>query len=97
MLYFSKKKYHHKIKQKGCFVSLLQIFPNADLRLLKHCVSVRDRLLQKQYEQHKVRLLPAIESFGYIFKVGDYVYIYGRVNDLYDMVDIYDRYFEYHK
>ncbi|XP_007577686.1 steroid 17-alpha-hydroxylase/17,20 lyase [Poecilia formosa] len=31
----------------------LQIFPNADLRLLKHCVSVRDKLLQKKYEEHK--------------------------------------------
>ncbi|KAA8579026.1 hypothetical protein FQN60_010626 [Etheostoma spectabile] len=30
------------------------IFPNADLRLLKHCVSIRDRLLQKKYEEHKV-------------------------------------------
>lgn len=35
-------------------VSLLQIFPNADLRLLKQCVSLRDELLQMQYEQHKV-------------------------------------------
>lgn len=78
-------------------MSLLQIFPNADLRLLKHCVSVRDRLLQKQYEQHKVRLLPAIKSFGYIFKVGHYVYVCGCVNDLYDMFDIHDRYFEFHK
>ncbi|XP_010749260.1 steroid 17-alpha-hydroxylase/17,20 lyase isoform X1 [Larimichthys crocea] len=31
----------------------LQIFPNADLRLLKECVSVRDKLLQKQYDEHK--------------------------------------------
>ncbi|XP_044069009.1 steroid 17-alpha-hydroxylase/17,20 lyase [Siniperca chuatsi] len=31
----------------------LQIFPNADLRLLKQCVSIRDRLLQKQYDEHK--------------------------------------------
>ncbi|XP_041645223.1 steroid 17-alpha-hydroxylase/17,20 lyase [Cheilinus undulatus] len=31
----------------------LQIFPNADLRLLKQCVAVRDQLLQKQYDQHK--------------------------------------------
>nr|AFM35728.1 17-alpha-hydroxylase [Thamnaconus septentrionalis] len=31
----------------------LQIFPNADLRLLKQCVSLRDELLQMQYEQHK--------------------------------------------
>ncbi|XP_054886247.1 steroid 17-alpha-hydroxylase/17,20 lyase [Poeciliopsis prolifica] len=31
----------------------LQIFPNADLRLLKHCVSVRDKLLQKKYDEHK--------------------------------------------
>lgn len=38
--------------------SLPQIFPNADLRLLKQCVSVRDKLLQKEYDKHKVR--PAI-------------------------------------
>ncbi|XP_059215600.1 steroid 17-alpha-hydroxylase/17,20 lyase [Centropristis striata] len=31
----------------------LQIFPNADLRLLKQCVSVRDELLQKKYNEHK--------------------------------------------
>lgn len=31
-----------------------QIFPNADLRLLKQCVSVRDKLLQKEYDKHKV-------------------------------------------
>uniref|UniRef100_A0A8C4E9U6 Cytochrome P450 1A1 n=1 Tax=Dicentrarchus labrax TaxID=13489 RepID=A0A8C4E9U6_DICLA len=31
----------------------LQMFPNADLRLLKECVSIRDKLLQKQYEEHK--------------------------------------------
>uniref|UniRef100_H3DQX4 Steroid 21-hydroxylase n=3 Tax=Tetraodon nigroviridis TaxID=99883 RepID=H3DQX4_TETNG len=34
-------------------ISLSQIFPNADLRLLKQCVSVRDKLLQKQYDKHK--------------------------------------------
>ncbi|KAM6965445.1 steroid 17-alpha-hydroxylase/17,20 lyase [Aplochiton taeniatus] len=31
----------------------LQIFPNSDLRLLKHCVSLRDSLLQKKYDEHK--------------------------------------------
>ncbi|XP_042357753.1 steroid 17-alpha-hydroxylase/17,20 lyase [Plectropomus leopardus] len=31
----------------------LQIFPNADLRLLKQCVSIRDKLLQKKYDEHK--------------------------------------------
>ncbi|XP_034040567.1 steroid 17-alpha-hydroxylase/17,20 lyase [Thalassophryne amazonica] len=31
----------------------LQIFPNADLRLLKHCVSIRDQLLQRKYDEHK--------------------------------------------
>lgn len=31
----------------------LQIFPNADLCLLKQCVSVRDQLLQKKYDEHK--------------------------------------------
>lgn len=38
------------------FLSLSQIFPNADLRLLKHCVSVRDKLLQKKFDEHKVTL-----------------------------------------
>ncbi|XP_077469019.1 steroid 17-alpha-hydroxylase/17,20 lyase isoform X2 [Stigmatopora argus] len=31
----------------------LQVFPNADLRLLKQCVSMRDKLLHKKYEEHK--------------------------------------------
>uniref|UniRef100_A0AAQ6AEH6 Uncharacterized protein n=1 Tax=Amphiprion ocellaris TaxID=80972 RepID=A0AAQ6AEH6_AMPOC len=31
----------------------LQIFPNADLHLLKQCVSIRDKLLQKKYDEHK--------------------------------------------
>ncbi|XP_040905588.1 steroid 17-alpha-hydroxylase/17,20 lyase [Toxotes jaculatrix] len=31
----------------------LQIFPSADLRLLKQCVSIRDKLLQKKYDEHK--------------------------------------------
>ncbi|XP_047206886.1 steroid 17-alpha-hydroxylase/17,20 lyase [Girardinichthys multiradiatus] len=31
----------------------LQVFPNADLRLLKHCVAIRDKLLQKKYDEHK--------------------------------------------
>ncbi|KAM4615377.1 steroid 17-alpha-hydroxylase/17,20 lyase [Polymixia lowei] len=31
----------------------LQVFPNADLRLLKQCVSIRDSLLQKKYDEHK--------------------------------------------
>ncbi|XP_037639315.1 steroid 17-alpha-hydroxylase/17,20 lyase [Sebastes umbrosus] len=31
----------------------LQIFPNEDLRLLKQCVSTRDELLQKKYDEHK--------------------------------------------
>ncbi|KAJ3610752.1 hypothetical protein NHX12_022843 [Muraenolepis orangiensis] len=31
----------------------LQIFPNADLRLLKECVAARDRLLHRKYEEHK--------------------------------------------
>lgn len=38
------------------FLSLSQIFPNADLRLLKHCVSLRDKLLQKKFDEHKVTL-----------------------------------------
>ncbi|XP_052428452.1 steroid 17-alpha-hydroxylase/17,20 lyase [Carassius gibelio] len=32
----------------------LQIFPNKDLKILKQCVSIRDKLLQKKYEEHKV-------------------------------------------
>lgn len=35
--------------------SFSQIFPNADLCLLKQCVSVRDKLLQKKYDEHKVQ------------------------------------------
>ncbi|XP_078144735.1 steroid 17-alpha-hydroxylase/17,20 lyase [Centroberyx gerrardi] len=31
----------------------LQVFPNADLRLLKQCISIRDDLLQKKYDEHK--------------------------------------------
>ncbi|KAM4599840.1 steroid 17-alpha-hydroxylase/17,20 lyase [Fundulus diaphanus] len=31
----------------------LQVFPNADLHLLKHCVAIRDKLLQKKYNEHK--------------------------------------------
>ncbi|KAM9365021.1 steroid 17-alpha-hydroxylase/17,20 lyase [Pholidichthys leucotaenia] len=31
----------------------LQIFPNADLHLLKQCVSIRDKLLQKKFDEHK--------------------------------------------
>ncbi|XP_034407755.1 steroid 17-alpha-hydroxylase/17,20 lyase [Cyclopterus lumpus] len=31
----------------------LQMFPNADLQLLKQCVSIRDELLQKKYDEHK--------------------------------------------
>ncbi|KAM7408041.1 hypothetical protein PAMA_001950 [Pampus argenteus] len=31
----------------------LQIFPNAELRQLKQCVSIRDSLLQKKYDEHK--------------------------------------------
>uniref|UniRef100_A0A3Q0SUV5 Cytochrome P450, family 17, subfamily A, polypeptide 1 n=1 Tax=Amphilophus citrinellus TaxID=61819 RepID=A0A3Q0SUV5_AMPCI len=31
----------------------LQIFPNADLSLLKQCVSIRDKLLQRKYDEHK--------------------------------------------
>uniref|UniRef100_A0AAY4DGH9 Uncharacterized protein n=1 Tax=Denticeps clupeoides TaxID=299321 RepID=A0AAY4DGH9_9TELE len=32
----------------------LQIFPNEDLRILKECVSVRDKLLETKYREHKV-------------------------------------------
>ncbi|XP_030425949.1 steroid 17-alpha-hydroxylase/17,20 lyase [Gopherus evgoodei] len=34
----------------------LQVFPNKDLALLKRCVEVRDRLLQKQFKEHKEAL-----------------------------------------
>ncbi|KAJ8402739.1 hypothetical protein AAFF_G00364110 [Aldrovandia affinis] len=33
----------------------LQIFPNEDLRILKQCVTVRDSLLQKKYDEHKAQ------------------------------------------
>ncbi|XP_036402384.1 steroid 17-alpha-hydroxylase/17,20 lyase [Megalops cyprinoides] len=33
----------------------LQIFPNEDLRILKQCVSIRDSLLQKKYDEHKAQ------------------------------------------
>ncbi|KAM8852524.1 steroid 17-alpha-hydroxylase/17,20 lyase [Synchiropus picturatus] len=32
----------------------LQYFPNAGLQLLKRCVAVRDQLLQRKFEEHKV-------------------------------------------
>ncbi|MBN3321572.1 CP17A lyase, partial [Atractosteus spatula] len=32
----------------------LQIFPNEDLKILKQCIAVRDDLLQKKYDEHKV-------------------------------------------
>uniref|UniRef100_A0A673NPG0 Cytochrome P450 family 17 subfamily A member 1 n=1 Tax=Sinocyclocheilus rhinocerous TaxID=307959 RepID=A0A673NPG0_9TELE len=32
----------------------LQTFPNKDLKILRQCVSIRDKLLQKKYEEHKV-------------------------------------------
>lgn len=38
-----------------CLSCLSQVFPNADLRLLKQCVSIRDELLQKKYDEHKVQ------------------------------------------
>ncbi|XP_028278679.1 steroid 17-alpha-hydroxylase/17,20 lyase [Parambassis ranga] len=31
----------------------LQVFPSPDLHLLKQCVSIRDKLLQKKYAEHK--------------------------------------------
>ncbi|XP_062850878.1 steroid 17-alpha-hydroxylase/17,20 lyase [Trichomycterus rosablanca] len=31
----------------------LQWFPNEDLKILKRCVAIRDKLLQKKYEEHK--------------------------------------------
>ncbi|TSK22728.1 Steroid 17-alpha-hydroxylase/17,20 lyase [Bagarius yarrelli] len=31
----------------------LQFFPNKDLRILQRCVSIRDQLLQKKYDEHK--------------------------------------------
>ncbi|XP_038266209.2 steroid 17-alpha-hydroxylase/17,20 lyase [Dermochelys coriacea] len=34
----------------------LQIFPNKDLALLRSCIEVRDRLLQKKFKEHKEAL-----------------------------------------
>ncbi|KAJ8248144.1 hypothetical protein GJAV_G00238810 [Gymnothorax javanicus] len=31
----------------------LQIFPNKDLKILRQCVTIRDKLLQKKYDEHK--------------------------------------------
>ncbi|KAM9477567.1 steroid 17-alpha-hydroxylase/17,20 lyase [Clarias gariepinus] len=31
----------------------LQLFPNEDLKMLRSCVSIRDKLLQKKYDEHK--------------------------------------------
>ena len=50
-------KIYHIVYKKLTSLSLSQIFPNADLRLLKQCVAVRDELLQNQYDKHKVQLL----------------------------------------
>ncbi len=33
-----------------------KIFPNKDLEILRQCVSIRDKLLQKKYEEHKVNV-----------------------------------------
>ncbi|KAM9726589.1 steroid 17-alpha-hydroxylase/17,20 lyase isoform 4-T4 [Menidia menidia] len=33
--------------------AVTNIFPNADLHLLKDCVAIRDKLLQKKYDEHK--------------------------------------------
>ncbi|XP_055027258.2 steroid 17-alpha-hydroxylase/17,20 lyase [Misgurnus anguillicaudatus] len=32
----------------------LQMFPNKDLRILRQCVSIRDKLLKRKYEEHKL-------------------------------------------
>lgn len=36
------------------FVCVFQVFPNKTLRKLKDCITVRDRLLSKKLEEHKV-------------------------------------------
>ncbi len=33
-----------------------KIFPNKDLKILRQCVSIRDKLLQRKYEEHKVNV-----------------------------------------
>ncbi len=33
-----------------------KIFPNKGLKILRQCVSIRDKLLQKKYEEHKVNV-----------------------------------------
>uniref|UniRef100_A0AAY4DC04 Uncharacterized protein n=1 Tax=Denticeps clupeoides TaxID=299321 RepID=A0AAY4DC04_9TELE len=39
----------------------LQIFPNEDLRILKECVSVRDKLLETKYREHKVNYSDSVQ------------------------------------
>ncbi|XP_066526581.1 cytochrome P450 17A2 [Hoplias malabaricus] len=36
----------------------LQIFPNKDLAKLKECISIRDKMLSKKLEEHKLTLTP---------------------------------------
>ncbi|XP_062375337.1 steroid 17-alpha-hydroxylase/17,20 lyase [Sardina pilchardus] len=40
----------------------LQIFPNKDLKILRDCVSIRDKLLQKKYEEHKTNYSDNIQG-----------------------------------
>ncbi|KAK3573902.1 hypothetical protein QTP86_033054, partial [Hemibagrus guttatus] len=39
----------------------LQLFPNEDLRILRRCVSNRDKLLQKKYDEHKAEFSDNIQ------------------------------------
>ena len=43
---------HHHMLSNSLFV--LQIFPNASLQKLRECIAVRDRLLSRKLEEHKV-------------------------------------------
>lgn len=41
-------------------VSVLQVFPNKSLSKLKDCITVRDRLLTRKLEEHKVLYRPLV-------------------------------------
>lgn len=55
-MYFSPVTYNVYIKiYINYHLLFLKMLPNEDLRILKECVSIRDKLLQKKYEEHKVK------------------------------------------
>lgn len=51
---FSYNTLHIRIPTNQSLFSV-QLFPNEDLRILRRCVSIRDKLLQKKYDEHKVK------------------------------------------